>query len=152
MKIDASLLRPGYHHHKDGFYAEFAADGQLIHFGYYENGQPQGWVIDLDPQQRRGQAQWVQAFSDEQEHVSSDDGTEDDPDGAIAGEADAFRFWVEAQIQAIYDARDYAPRCSFCEKNQSEVAKLIAGPQVYICNECIGLCNEILDAEAQPSG
>ena len=34
--------------------------------------------------------------------------------------------------------------CSFCGKNQEEVAKLIAGPNVYICDECIDLCNEIV--------
>ncbi|MCZ0932271.1 MAG: ATP-dependent Clp protease ATP-binding subunit ClpX [Oligoflexia bacterium] len=37
--------------------------------------------------------------------------------------------------------------CSFCGKNQKEVSKLISGPQVYICNECIDLCNEILTEE-----
>ena len=37
--------------------------------------------------------------------------------------------------------------CSFCGKNQKEVLKLISGPQVYICNECIDLCNEILVEE-----
>jgi ATP-dependent Clp protease ATP-binding subunit ClpX len=35
-------------------------------------------------------------------------------------------------------------RCSFCGKNQEEVEKLIAGPDVYICDECIDLCNEII--------
>ncbi len=40
--------------------------------------------------------------------------------------------------------------CSFCGKNQDEVNKLIAGPSVYICNECVDLCNEILaEDEAQ---
>ena len=34
--------------------------------------------------------------------------------------------------------------CSFCGKNQNEVRKLIAGPSVYICNECIDLCNDII--------
>jgi len=34
--------------------------------------------------------------------------------------------------------------CSFCGKTQDEVKKLVSGPQVYICNECIDLCNEIL--------
>jgi hypothetical protein len=34
--------------------------------------------------------------------------------------------------------------CSFCGKSQREVKKLIAGPRVYICDECIGLCNDIL--------
>lgn len=35
-------------------------------------------------------------------------------------------------------------RCSFCGKSQDQVRKLIAGPEVYICDECIGLCNEII--------
>ncbi|MCL4536595.1 MAG: ATP-dependent Clp protease ATP-binding subunit ClpX [Nitrospirae bacterium] len=38
-------------------------------------------------------------------------------------------------------------RCSFCGKGQDEVKKLIAGPMVYICDECVGLCNEIIDEE-----
>lgn len=37
--------------------------------------------------------------------------------------------------------------CSFCGKNQKEVTKLIAGPSVYICNECIKLCSEIIEDE-----
>jgi ATP-dependent Clp protease ATP-binding subunit ClpX len=37
--------------------------------------------------------------------------------------------------------------CSFCGKNQKEVTKLIAGPSVYICNECIKLCGEIIEDE-----
>ena len=37
--------------------------------------------------------------------------------------------------------------CSFCGKAQNEVKKLIAGPSVYICNECVDLCNEIIDDE-----
>src|SRR5688500_1655598 len=38
-------------------------------------------------------------------------------------------------------------RCSFCGKSQRQVKKLIAGPGVYICDECIDLCNEIIDEE-----
>jgi ATP-dependent Clp protease ATP-binding subunit ClpX len=38
-------------------------------------------------------------------------------------------------------------RCSFCGKSQEEVKKLIAGPAVYICDECIELCNEIIEEE-----
>ena len=37
--------------------------------------------------------------------------------------------------------------CSFCGKEQSKVKKLIAGPNVYICNECVDLCNDILSEE-----
>jgi ATP-dependent Clp protease ATP-binding subunit ClpX len=39
--------------------------------------------------------------------------------------------------------------CSFCGKEQSQVKKLIAGPNVYICNECIDLCNDILHEETK---
>ena len=37
--------------------------------------------------------------------------------------------------------------CSFCGKAQDEVTKLIAGPSVYICNECVDLCNDIIEEE-----
>src|SRR6478735_1730150 len=37
--------------------------------------------------------------------------------------------------------------CSFCGKSQRQVKKLIAGPGVYICDECIDLCNEIIEEE-----
>ena len=43
--------------------------------------------------------------------------------------------------------------CSFCGKSQHEVRKLIAGPSVFICDECVELCNDIIreeDQEDQP--
>ena len=39
--------------------------------------------------------------------------------------------------------------CSFCGKNQNEVRKLIAGPSVFICDECVDLCNDIIREEIQ---
>lgn len=42
-------------------------------------------------------------------------------------------------------------KCSFCGKSQKQVKKLIAGPGVYICNECIELCNEIIEEELSVS-
>ncbi|MBC7218284.1 MAG: ATP-dependent Clp protease ATP-binding subunit ClpX, partial [Candidatus Caldatribacterium sp.] len=42
-------------------------------------------------------------------------------------------------------------RCSFCGKTQQEVRKLIAGPGVYICDECVELCNEILKEDSRKS-
>jgi len=43
-------------------------------------------------------------------------------------------------------------KCSFCGKSQKQVRKLIAGPGVYICDECIDLCNEIIEEElAEPA-
>jgi hypothetical protein len=47
-----------------------------------------------------------------------------------------------------------ALRCSFCAKLDSEVSKIIAGPGIFICDECVRLCNEILAAgtEADSAG
>lgn len=45
-------------------------------------------------------------------------------------------------------------KCSFCGKSQKQVAQLIAGPQIYICDECVALCNEIIEerlSEQQPA-
>ncbi len=44
-------------------------------------------------------------------------------------------------------AKETILRCSFCGKSQDEVEKIIAGPTVYICNECIELCNDIIEEE-----
>jgi ATP-dependent Clp protease ATP-binding subunit ClpX len=44
---------------------------------------------------------------------------------------------------------DSALHCSFCGKSQKEVKKLVAGPSVYICEECIGLCNDIIAEEVE---
>ena len=40
-------------------------------------------------------------------------------------------------------------RCSFCGKSQDRVRKLVAGPGVFICDQCIHLCNEVLESDAQ---
>ena len=41
-------------------------------------------------------------------------------------------------------------RCSFCGKHQEQVARIIAGPGAYICNECVHLCMSILDDTYDP--
>ena len=45
-----------------------------------------------------------------------------------------------------------AIRCSFCGKHQDQVAKIIAGPGAYICNECVHLCMDILENMTPPEG
>jgi hypothetical protein len=42
-------------------------------------------------------------------------------------------------------------RCSFCNKDQNDVAKMIAGPDVCICNECVAVCVKILRGDELPS-
>jgi len=45
--------------------------------------------------------------------------------------------------------KDKVFHCSFCGKSQHEVRKLIAGPSVYVCDECVALCNDIINEEAR---
>ena len=72
--------------------------------------------------------------------------------------ADTFsKYEYELTKEAIVDdysatlrmkiAKEDLLRCSFCGKSQEALDKLIAGPDVYICNECIDLCNEICSGE-----
>jgi hypothetical protein len=55
---------------------------------------------------------------------------------------------TEGQPEAPEKQRE--SRCSFCGKTSKEVLKLIAGPNVNICNECIEICNEILSDDLAP--
>ena len=43
-------------------------------------------------------------------------------------------------------------KCSFCGKDSSQVERIIAGPNAYICNECVNLCSEIINAEVKFDG
>lgn len=58
-------------------------------------------------------------------------------------------FLIFRGVTCMYDNTNTndAVRCSFCGKTQEEVKKIVAGPGVYICNECIDLCKEIIDEE-----
>ena len=69
------------------------------------------------------------------------------PPRPCGGPSDERSNWVAR----IGDGGDLL-KCSFCGKSQKQVKKLIAGPGVYICDECIDLCNEIIEEElAEPS-
>ena len=46
---------------------------------------------------------------------------------------------------------DRTIHCSFCARPEAEVSKVIAGPGVYICNECVRLCDELLTQPAKPA-
>ncbi|MCB0340203.1 MAG: AAA family ATPase, partial [Bdellovibrionales bacterium] len=48
-------------------------------------------------------------------------------------------------------SRNPSLQCSFCAKSQDDVRKLVAGPNVYICDECVDLCNDILGEELEDS-
>ena len=56
---------------------------------------------------------------------------------------------TETAPQADPAKPNHTMHCSFCGKSQHEVKKLIAGPAVFICDHCVGLCDKILAAETQ---
>lgn len=63
----------------------------------------------------------------------------------------AFGDQWETQVPQFAD-ESKTVTCSFCGKNQQEVRKVIAGPSVHICNECVNLCDEILVKENVKEG
>src|SRR3954451_7574443 len=69
----------------------------------------------------------------------------------VQGTATSFPPDLEvSQVARIGESGDLL-KCSFCGKSQKQVKKLIAGPGVYICDECIDLCNEIIEEELSES-
>ncbi len=62
----------------------------------------------------------------------------------------AYRIWIERMTDTC-NSEDNGKLlyCSFCGKSQHEVRKLIAGPSVFICDECVSLCNDIIREEVQ---
>src|ERR1044071_1845372 len=70
--------------------------------------------------------------------------------GGYGGMAGAFtRYGDEMAGKNVGTKDNQTLCCSFCGKSQKEVKKLIAGPTVYICDECIGLCNDIIAEEIE---
>ena len=58
--------------------------------------------------------------------------------------------WLERWRDELIDQtrpKSFQPTCGFCGKTDKEVRKIIAGPSVMICNECVELCSEILSQE-----
>ena len=58
-------------------------------------------------------------------------------------------FWIQETKRMPSKESTDKLNCSFCGKGQDDVKKLIAGPSVYICNECVDLCNDIIEEEVK---
>lgn len=157
--MDASLLQPGFSTEvRDGFYARFDWDGTLQHFGCYLQGRPVGPMLTLEAAKRTAHVEKslgcfppdgpsLRDFEDDDEFSTPDE---------ERSEEEEFQEWVSDWIQEIY--REHERRqagtltCSFCGKTREQVRKLIAGPTVYICDECVDLCQEILAEERAAPG
>jgi ClpX C4-type zinc finger protein len=61
--------------------------------------------------------------------------------------------WKRSRKQETSPGKESAPlRCSFCNKSQRDVRKLIAGPTVYICDECVDICRTIIVEDLSVEG
>jgi hypothetical protein len=123
---------------RDGAFAEFDPDGRLVRLSCWRDGRPVGHRLEID---RVGERVMLTS-----EEVLT--GADLDPD-EVDGPGVAFRLAIDAAIGTVWDDVDEQRRvrCAFCGKQQHEVARLIAGPASYICDECIRLCAEILEEE-----
>ena len=150
MTINGALLPGGFQSkRKEGRYVEFHADGSLAHVGFYVNGQPRGWILDLDPHHQTGRVEKIErsrfTYPDEEETLGGEI-------PSVESER-LYREWVKTWIGEVeVEASDFEAsipvmRCSFCQKRSEQVRKMIAGPTNCICNECIELCNQLLAEE-----
>ena len=55
-----------------------------------------------------------------------------------------FRTGTESTLRLLARKVKHVLRCSFCGKSENEVKKLVAGPNVYICDECVNICNQVM--------
>ncbi|MBV8170550.1 MAG: hypothetical protein JO219_01315 [Candidatus Eremiobacteraeota bacterium] len=119
--------------HKDGLYAELDADGNIRVYGFYvrnDKGEPtRSSELRLSP----GGPGTFEVRTFDRYSASDED-----------GDNDSFREWARRWIREIEREAQGIRSCSFCQKRQDEVRKLIAGPTQYICDECVVLCSEIL--------
>lgn len=144
MKLDRSMLPEGVSfERKEGLYAKLGPQGQVLHLGIYVNGtlKPETWSLDVAPDGSWARAQQSRVVQWPPE--KHEDADEDEETPSLASFA---REWFETISQGV-KVRPLAIICSFCGKAQNEVKKIVAGPSVYICDECVRLCNDIISGE-----
>jgi len=136
--IDGSYLDRGYSTETDAkLYAEFYPNGQLKLF---RSGPPgvagKSITLSLDQGRESGRVETMELqFEPQPDEVDESGNTF----------VEEFDHWVRRSIESIYELTEFVRRCSFCSKSAAQVEVLIAGPTAYICDECIGTCNTILE-------
>jgi hypothetical protein len=115
---------------KEGLFAAFDSEGRLAELKYSDPDQG-GATIRLTVKYASGEA----CLTKESRY----------PDRPALAEGPPLSSFVQYGIDTVYRAQPSARRfCSFCQKHSTEVKTLIAGPTIYICDECVSLCNDIL--------
>lgn len=139
-RLDRSRLPEGVSFdRKEGLYAELGPDGLVVHLGVYENGQrkPGTWALNVAPD-----GSWARMEKTTVHEWRDYQVPPEDAERALAQ-------WSSLWLDKIADAmKSPFPginlQCTFCEKYQREVRHLIASENAYICDECVGLCNDII--------
>jgi hypothetical protein len=143
--IDAAALRDD----RPDAVATFHPDGQLatLRVSHTLEDMTKAIVLSLAPAQLTGRAETIETIAiDPNEAPRPYEGYGHDNDPVEITPQSRYERWVRDWIERAYELEMRKGFfCSFCEKSQQEVLKLIAGPTVCICNECIALCNEILN-------
>jgi hypothetical protein len=119
---------------EEGLHARFHEDGQLAYLGLYRDGQVQ-MEVEVSPVLGTGVSRRSLNFEFQAELPK--------------GLQDQLEDWTRAKVAEIEDASGGALHCDFCRRHADEVARLIEGPNLYICNECVHLCVAIMSQEPE---
>lgn len=119
---------------EDGLQARFHPDGQLAYVGLFREGQ-----LQVDLEVTPGMGVGVIRRS---EHFALQL-------GLPGGSGGQFQEWTRAKLAEIEDAASGVLHCEFCRRDGDEVERLIEGPNLYICNECVALCVSILGENSE---
>jgi hypothetical protein len=146
-KLDKEILPSDYSTDRteDGFVAEFHDDGQLLHYGYYQEGEiDDRWSLYVEEDASGAYAERLMTVK----FNRSDDEFNHNGHGEkprTPEEEEEFAEFVQYWVDRIHeDAAAPLPRCAFCDKSAGEVQRLIEGNKTCICNECVQFCYEIL--------
>jgi hypothetical protein len=122
----------------EGVRAVFSPEGHLQRLMLMRGGRVQGHDLRVEPTTGAAYYARIRSYPD-----SAD--PSDGPENSLGQ-------FLRGAIDEMAKTLPGAPlRCAFCEKTQAEVARLIAGPMCYICDECVRLCHAIIQDEP-PSG
>lgn len=121
----------------EGVRALFSPEGHLKRLMIMRGGRVTGHDLRVDTTGTEAYYARLRSYPDPTDPP-------DDPEISLA------RF-MRGAIDEMAKALPGAPRrCAFCEKTEAEVARLIAGPSSYLCDECVRLCHEIIQNEPPP--
>lgn len=115
----------------DGLFYTLDGGGAIVRFGkivHSPDGEESGVEVSID--------QGAQSAVAREWHTRIHPHPDGDPEYSLAQ-------FLDAEKAAMLES-PLKMRCAFCAKTDAEVARLIAGPQSMICNECVMLCHEIL--------